>query len=54
MAEAAANADLDPDRLSFIPCLRILRLRLPECAGGSAATYQRWYTRLLAEMSQER
>ena len=52
MAEAAASAGLDPDRLSFITCLRILRLRLPECGGG-AETYRRWYTRLLAEMGQE-
>jgi hypothetical protein len=53
MAEAAASAGLDPDRWSFIGCLRILRLRLPECTGGSAATYRAWYARLLAEMSQE-
>src|SRR5262249_50933607 len=54
MAEAAAGAGLDPDRLSFMNCLRILRLRLPECRSGRAEEYQRWYALLLAEMAQER
>ena len=33
MFEAAATADLDPDRLSFTGCFQILKCRLPECNG---------------------
>jgi hypothetical protein len=51
LAEAAASAGLDPDRLSFCGCLRILRLRLRECGGRP---WRRWYEELLAEMAQER
>jgi len=54
MAEAAAGAGLDPDRLSFVGCLRILRLRLPECPAGRGEDYQEWQARLLAELAQER
>jgi len=53
MAEAAAAEGLDPDRLSFISCLRILRLRLPECAGRSGPVFRAWYEDLLSEMGQE-
>jgi hypothetical protein len=53
MAEAAADGGIDPDRLSFVNCLRILRLRLPECPPGEAESYRRWYARLLAEMGRE-
>ncbi len=54
MAEAAAEARLDADRLSFMSCLRILRLRLRECPGGSAVAWRVWYEELLWEMGQER
>jgi hypothetical protein len=54
MAEAAAAEGFDPDRLSFMGCLRILRLRLPECASHSPAEFGRWYQELLWEMGQER
>jgi hypothetical protein len=54
MAEAAAAARLDPDRLSFVSCLRILRLRLPECTRLCWAEFRRWYRELLAEMAEER
>ena len=36
-AQAAAAEGLDPDRLSFVGALRILRYRLPECAGIEGA-----------------
>src|SRR5262249_54841393 len=49
MAEAAAAEGLDPDRLSFISCLRILRLRLRECAGRGGREFRRWYKELLWE-----
>jgi hypothetical protein len=61
MAAAAAAARLDPDRLSFVGGLRILRLRLPECPrrGGAEpgrwpGEFGRWYEDLLAEMAEER
>lgn len=54
MAEAAAGTGLDPDRLSFVSCLRILRLRLRECAGCNARAFRAWYEDLLWEMGQER
>src|SRR6185437_9574433 len=53
MAEAAAAAGQDADRLSFINCLRILRLRLRECPGGSVVAWHAWYEALLEEMGQE-
>jgi hypothetical protein len=54
MAEAAAAAEVDPDRLSFMSCLRILRLRLPECPPGQPERFRAWYQKLLAEMGRER
>jgi hypothetical protein len=37
MAEAAARADLDPDRLSFTDTLRLLRRAVPRCQRALAA-----------------
>jgi hypothetical protein len=54
MAQAAATEALDPDRLSFVGCLRILRCRLPECDSRSPQTWQQWYEAVLWEMGQER
>jgi hypothetical protein len=53
MFQAAATVGLDPDRLSFTGCFQILRCRLPECDGRSAATLRQWHAALLWEMSQE-
>jgi hypothetical protein len=54
MTAAAATEGLDPDRLSFVGCLQILRCRLPECPDPSSATFEEWYRGLLWEVSQER
>jgi hypothetical protein len=54
MARAAAQEGLDPDHLSFVGCLRILRCRLPECESRSPQTWQAWFEALLWEMSGER
>ena len=54
MAQAAATQGLDPDRLSFVGCLRILRYRLPECDSRLPQTWQQWYEAVLWEMSNER
>jgi hypothetical protein len=53
MAEAATAAGVDADRLSFMSCLRILRLRLPECTDPSRRAFRRWDEELLWEMGQE-
>jgi len=54
MAQAAATAGLDPDRLSFVGCLHILRCRLPECPDPAGGSFAAWYGGLLGEVSQER
>lgn len=53
MTEAAAEAKLDPDRLSFTGCFHILRCRLPECQTHTPASIHEWYTALLDEMANE-
>jgi hypothetical protein len=53
MAEAAGEA-LDPDRLSFVGCLQILRCRLPECPSPSSPSFAAWYEGLLEEVRRER
>ena len=54
MVEAAQTENLDPDRLSFVGCLRILRCRLPECDSRAPQTWQAWYAAVLWEMAGER
>ena len=53
MFEAAQEATLDVDRLSFTGCFRILQCRLPECDSGTPVTMNQWYQALLAEMRRE-
>lgn len=52
MAEAAATQELDPDRLSFLGCLQVLRCRLPECPAARQEQEQ-WFESLLAELAQQ-
>jgi hypothetical protein len=54
MTEAASLEGLDPDRLSFVGCLQILRCRLPECPSPVSASFAGWYQGLLWEVSRER
>ena len=54
MAQAAATEQLDPDWLSFVGCLRIVRCRLPECDSRTPQSWQEWYAAVLWEMSCER
>jgi hypothetical protein len=54
MAAAAATQRLDPDRLSFVGCLHILRCRLPECPAPGTEAFAVWYEVLLWEVSHER
>jgi hypothetical protein len=52
MQEAAAVQGLDPQRMSFIGALKILRCRLPE-APASQRGCRRWYHNLVAEIAEE-
>jgi len=54
MLEAATEANLDVDRLSFTGCLRILQARLPECDSSTPVALDAWYQLLLQEMADER
>lgn len=54
MAQAAAREGLDPDRLSFVGCLQILRCRLPECPDPASGSFAAWYEALLWEVGRER
>jgi hypothetical protein len=54
MSEAAAQTQVDPDRLSFTGCLQVLRCRLPECDSRTPTTMRNWYQALLAEIAMER
>lgn len=51
--DAAREAQLDPDRLSFTGAIRILRVRLPECRYATPTDLQQWYDRLLHELATE-
>jgi hypothetical protein len=53
LAEAAEQEGLDPDRLSFVGCLQILRTRLPECPADPGVRAA-WLGVLRAELGQER
>src|SRR5919112_4692611 len=51
MHDAAVVASLDPDRLSFIDSLRVLRCQLPE---SPQATTRAWYLGLLREVRRQK
>jgi hypothetical protein len=53
MSSAAELEGLDPDRLSFVGCLQLLRTRLPEFP-SQEATQAGWFRALLSEMARER
>jgi hypothetical protein len=53
MAEAAAQQGIDPDRLSFLGCLQVLRTRLPECP-GEMKERRAWVEMFLDELAKER
>jgi hypothetical protein len=53
MLRAAAQAQMDVDRLSFLGCLQVLKCRLPECDSRTPETFAQWYAALLWEMQQE-
>src|ERR1019366_5419167 len=53
MHEAAVQADLDPERLSFVGCLHIVRTRMAECRAKTPEELRQWYQMVLTEMSEE-
>jgi hypothetical protein len=53
MAQAAQRQGLDPDRLSFLGCLQLLRTRLAEFPAASEGQGS-WWQALLAELAKER
>jgi hypothetical protein len=53
MAEAAEGEGLDPDRLSFVGCLQLLRTRLPEMP-SQPSRQAGWYQAFLQELARER
>jgi hypothetical protein len=55
MQESAQRVGVDPQRLSFVGALKVLRCRLPEVPDDpqDVTGRQRWWERLLAEVSEE-
>ena len=54
MFQAADQAGIDVDRLSFTGCFQILQCRLPESSSGTRETFAQWCASLLWELQQER
>jgi hypothetical protein len=52
MQQAAAEQDVDPQRISFTAALKILRCRLPECPRSQRGRRQ-WYRQLIMEIAEE-
>jgi len=53
MFQAAEEAQIDPDRLSFTGCFQVLTCRLPECHPTVNFTVEDWYASVLWELRQE-
>jgi hypothetical protein len=53
MHEAALQAGLDPDRLSFINCLRVIRNAIPEFQQIAPEYIPLLYQRLLDDITRE-
>ena len=53
MVEAARPLQLDPDRLSFTGCFRVLKCRLPECQHQTPHSFADWYAALIEELQDE-
>jgi hypothetical protein len=58
MVEAARPLKLDPDRLSFTGCFRVLKCRLPECRlpecrPHTPQAFADWYAALIWELQHE-
>jgi hypothetical protein len=51
---AARQERIDPDRLSFMETLRVLRCRLPACVSRQGVALTGWFRRVLAEIAAYR
>jgi hypothetical protein len=51
-AKQGVDGPVDPDRFSFLNCLRVLKCRLPECP-PDPRSFPQWLADLLWEMGQE-
>jgi len=54
MFRMAETVQLDPVRLSFTGCFRILKCRLSECHSSTPQSFEGWYQALLWEIQNER
>ena len=54
MLEAATEANIDVDRLSFKGSFQILKTRLPECDPGNEVKFSQWFAAVVWEISCER
>jgi hypothetical protein len=54
MFEAATEANIDVDMLSFKGSFQIIKTRLPECHPTSKAEFSNWCSAVIWEISQER
>ena len=54
MLEAANEANMDVDRLSFKGSFQILKTRLPECDSTNEVKFSEWYAAVVWEISCER
>jgi hypothetical protein len=52
MSQAAEQKGMDPDRLSFVGCLQIIKTRLGECPIDPSQR-ERWFRAFLQELSKE-
>jgi hypothetical protein len=53
MFQAASQAGMDVDWLSFTGCFQILKCRLPECDSRTTESFAQWCAGLLWEMARE-
>ncbi len=53
MHQAALEADLDPDRLSFVDSLHLIRAAIPEFQWVDPVQHDRLYQRLLRDMARQ-
>ena len=53
MLEAATEAQIDVDRLSFKGSFQIIKTRLPECDSTNEVKFDEWYAMLIWEIGSE-
>ena len=51
MAQAAWARGLDPDRLSFVHAVRVIKRKMPQAAAAPPERLSRWLESMLAEIA---